>query len=176
MFPARKAAMVAAFCGMALLAGRTQQSQDAPTVRPSHKATQRKQTLTADDRKAVLATAMDWRQIHHSGRDCSHLVHDIYEEAGFPYRYADSEDLYAGTQGFQRVSRPQPGDVIVWHGHAGIVIYPSRHTFFSFLSSRGPGIADYKSGYWRGRGHPRFYRYVKAESCAPCTLARRTDE
>jgi len=174
MLSAPKAAMVAAFCATALIMAQAQ-PQDAEAARPSHKAS-RKRTLTADDRKAVLATAMDWKQIHRSGRDCSHLVHDIYEEAGLPYPYADSEDLYAGAQGFQRVSRPQPGDVIVWHGHAGIVIHPVRHTFFSFLSSRGPGIDDYKSSYWRSRGQPRFYRYVKAVTCAGCTLARRTDE
>jgi len=176
MLFARKAAMLAAFCGMTLLAAQGQQAQDAQATRSSHKTTQRKKTLTADDRKAVLATAMDWKQIHHSGRDCSHLVHDIYEEAGFPYHYVDSEDLYAGAEGFQRVSRPQAGDVIVWHGHAGIVIHPARHTFFSFLSSRGPGIDDYKSQYWKGRGQPRFYRYVKTDICIGCTLARRTDD
>ncbi|HTS06632.1 MAG TPA: NlpC/P60 family protein [Candidatus Eisenbacteria bacterium] len=174
MFPARKAAMVAAFCGIVLLAGQAQQTPDNQSARPHHKTTRRR-TLTADDRKAVLATAMDWKQIHHTGRDCSHLVHDIYEEAGFPYRYADSEDLYTGAQGFQRISRPQAGDVIVWHGHAGIVIHPARHTFFSFLSSSGPGIDNYRSRYWRGRGEARFYRYIKAETCPGCTLARRND-
>jgi len=173
MLSAPKAAMVAAFCATALMMAQAQ-AQDAQPTRPSHKTT-RKRTLTADDRKAVLATAMDWKQIHHSGRDCSHLVHDIYEEAGFPYRYADSEDLYAGAQGFLRVSRPQAGDVIVWHGHAGIVVHPVRHTFFSFLASRGPGIANYRSHYWKGRGQPRFYRYIKADNCDGCTVARRTD-
>ena len=172
MLLVRKATIVAAFCGIALLATQAQQTQTGRATRAFHKTTQRKRTLTPDDRKSVLATAFDWREIHHSGRDCSHLVHDIYEEAGFPYRYVGSEDLYAGTPGFQRVSRPQAGDVIVWHGHAGIVVHPSRHTFFSFLSSRGPSIDDYKSGYWKGRGQPRFYRYVKADTCAGCTVAR----
>jgi len=173
MLSAPKAAMVAAFCATALMMAQAQPENPQPT-RPSHKTT-RKRTLTADDRKAVLATAMDWKQIHHSGRDCSHLVHDIYEDAGFPYRYADSEDLYTGAQGFLRVSRPQAGDVIVWHGHAGIVVQPARHTFFSFLTSRGPGIANYRSQYWKGRGQPRFYRYLKTDNCDGCTLARQTE-
>jgi cell wall-associated NlpC family hydrolase len=174
MLSGPKAAMLAAFCGIALLTAQAQR-QETPAIRSSHRTTQRKHPLTSDDRKVVLATAFDWKAIHHSGRDCSHLVHDIYEEAGFPYSYADSEDLYAGAQGFQRVSRPQAGDVIVWHGHAGIVVHPVRHTFFSFLSSRGPGIDDYKSRYWKGRGQPRFYRYVKTDLCSSCTLARRDD-
>ncbi len=171
----RKAAMAAAFCSMALLLAHAQDAPEKPASRASHRSTQRKHTLTSDDRKAVLNTALDWKRIHHNGRDCSHLVHDIYAAAGFPYPYADSEDLYAGAPGFVRVSRPQAGDVIVWHGHAGIVVHPSRHTFFSFLSSRGPGISDYKSVYWKGRGQPRFYRYVKTDNCDGCTLARRTD-
>jgi cell wall-associated NlpC family hydrolase len=172
MLSGPKGAMVAAFCATALMMAQARPQESQPT-RPSHK-TSRKHTLTDDDRKAVLSTAMDWKQ-HHSGRDCSHLVHDIYEEAGFPYRYADSEDLYTGAQGFLRVSRPQAGDVIVWHGHAGIVVQPARHTFFSFLTSRGPGIANYRSQYWKGRGQPRFYRYLKTDNCDGCTLARQTE-
>lgn len=175
MLIARKAAMAAAFCTMALLLGQAQEASEKPANRAHHRSKLRKHTLTSDDRKAVLNTALDWKKIHHTGKDCSHLVHDIYAETGFPYPYADSEDLYAGAPGFLRVSRPQAGDVIVWHGHAGIVVHPSRHTFFSFLSSRGPGIADYKSAYWKGRGQPRFYRYVKPADCAGCTLARRTE-
>ncbi len=171
----RKTAIAAAFCSMALLLTQAQEAPNKPANRALHRSTQRKHTLSSQDRNAVLNTAFDWKEIHHSGRDCSHLVHDIYSEAGFPYAYADSEDLYSGAPGFVRVSRPQAGDVIVWHGHAGIVVRPSRHTFFSFLSSRGPGIDDYKSSYWRGRGQPRFYRYVKTDTCAGCTLARRSD-
>jgi len=96
-------------------------------------------------------------------RDCSHLVHAIYKRAGFSYHYADSEDLYDGATGFRRVLRPEPADLVVWHGHVGIVIRPSGHQFFSFLS-KGPGVDDYQSRYWRSRGQPRFYRYVKHDS------------
>ena len=46
--------------------------------------------------------------------DCSHLVHAIYLQAGFPYPYASSSDLYDGTDDFRRVNRPQPGDLVVW--------------------------------------------------------------
>ena len=128
------------------------------------------ETLTPDDGLSVIAAALDPKVRRYSGRDCSHLVHAIYERAGFHYAYASSDDLYAGVEGFQRVAIPQPGDVIVWHGHAGIVVRPSRHVFFSFMRS-GPGIADYESRYWAGRGHPRFYRYIKNDLCAGCTSA-----
>jgi cell wall-associated NlpC family hydrolase len=127
--------------------------------------------LSADDRLAVIASALDSKTPRYAERDCSHLVHAIYERAGFPYAYASSDDLYAGVEGFQRVSQPQSGDLVVWPGHAGIVIRPSRHVFFSFLHS-GPGTDDYRNRYWEGRGQPRFYRYMKNAACAGCTVAR----
>jgi hypothetical protein len=119
-----------------------------------------KRALTSDERLAVIASALDSKTPRFTERDCSHLVHAIYERAGFPYTYADSDDLYDGVGAFQRVSKPQSADLVVWKGHAGIVIRPSRHVFFSFLHA-GPGIDDYQSRYWTGRGEPRFYRYVK---------------
>jgi cell wall-associated NlpC family hydrolase len=126
-------------------------------------------TLNGDDRLSLLAAALDAR-VRHSERDCSHLVHAIYQQAGFPYRYAPSSELYAGAEGFQRVKRPQPGDLVVWRGHVGIVIKPSQHIFFSFMRS-GPGTDDYDAAYWKGRGHPRFYRYLKSD-CVGCDPSR----
>ena len=120
-------------------------------------------TLNKDDRSSVVAVALHSKKARTAGRDCSHLVHSIYQNAGFPYAYADSEDLYDGVKGFQRVTRPEAADLVVWHGHVGIVIHPQRHEFFSLLSS-GPGVDDYRSRYWKGRGQPRFYRYVKNDS------------
>jgi cell wall-associated NlpC family hydrolase len=124
-------------------------------------------TLTADDGLGVISAALDPKVRRYAGHDCSHLVHAIYERAGFPYAYASSDDLYDGVQGFQRVSHPQPGDLIVWHGHVGIVVRPSKHVFFSFMSA-GPGIDTYDAPYWVGRGHARFYRYVKNDACPGC--------
>ena len=50
---------------------------------------------------------------------------------------------------------------MVWPGHVGIVVNPSQNTFFSSLRS-GIGVESYSSSYWKDRGAPRFYRYVKA--------------
>jgi hypothetical protein len=91
--------------------------------------------------------------------DCSHLVHDLYEQAGYPYPYASSLDLYNGSKSFVRVSKPQPGDLIVWRGHVGIVVDQQEHSFFSSVSS-GPQTEYYSSPYWRARGRTRFYRYL----------------
>lgn len=116
--------------------------------------------LTPDDGLAVISAALDTQRSFGSNRDCSHLVHAIYERAGFPYAYASADDLYDGVHGFRHIVQPQTGDLIVWHGHVGIVVRPSRHVFFSFLSA-GPGTDNYRSPYWIGRGEARFYRYVR---------------
>jgi hypothetical protein len=115
---------------------------------------------STEERLSLLAAALDSHVRRESEPDCSHLVHAIYEAAGLPYGYAPSSDLYAGIENFQRVKAPQAGDLVVWRGHVGIVIKPSQHTFFSYLSS-GPGTDDYDATYWRHRGKPRFYRYIK---------------
>ena len=120
-------------------------------------------TLNKSDRSSVIAVALHSNKTRPAGRDCSHLVHSIYQRAGFPYPYADSEDLYDGAKSFQRVAHPQAADLVVWHGHVGIVIRPGQHQFFSLLST-GPGVDDYRSRYWKSRGQPRFYRYVKSDS------------
>jgi cell wall-associated NlpC family hydrolase len=168
-----KPAAVAVFCSLALCvlsAQTTPQDNDNgiprkdPAKHHSHKADR---SLTPDEGMSVIAAALDAKR-HDSAHDCSHLVHAVYEHAGFAYAYASSDDLYDGVEGFRRVSYPQPGDIIVWHGHAGIVVQPSRHVFFSFLTA-GPGTDDYRSRYWIERGEPRFYRYIKGVPCAGCT-------
>ena len=119
-----------------------------------------RRTLTPDDGLAVLAAALDLRLHVPSNRDCSHLVHAIYDRAGFPYPYASSSDLYGGSNEFQRVTSPQVGDLAVWRGHLGIVVNPAQHAFFSALRS-GLGIDSYDAPYWKERGQVRFYRYIK---------------
>ena len=91
--------------------------------------------------------------------DCSHLVHDVYERAGFVYDYASSRELYIGNTNFTRVRKPQAGDIVVWRGHVGIVIDPKEHSFFSFTRT-GPDTQFYDSPYWHSRGIARFYRYM----------------
>ncbi len=117
-------------------------------------------TLTPDDGLAVIAAALDSRIHLGPRRDCSHLVHAIYDRAGFPYSYAPSSDLYVGTREFQRVTNPQAGDLVVWRGHSGIVVNPAQHVFFSAMRS-GLGTDTYDAPYWKERGRVRFYRYIK---------------
>jgi NlpC/P60 family len=141
----------------------SRQSGSSSTSRHSSNANYQRKTnhpISPDDGLALIAAALDSKTRLYSLGDCSHLVHAIYKRAGFTYVYARSSDLYLGVEEFVRVAGPQPGDLVVWPGHVGIVIRPSRHVFFS-LMRRGPGIDDYEAPYWTRRGRARFYRYVQ---------------
>jgi hypothetical protein len=157
----KSVAMATLLCGTVLSAFSQQSVTERVAGRnPTRPGVRTGRMLTPDDGMAVISAALDTQRHFASNRDCSHLVHVIYERAGFPYEYATADDLYDGVDPFRRVSHPQIGDLIVWHGHVGIIVRPSRHVFFSFLS-KGPATDDYRSAYWTARGQARFYRYIK---------------
>ena len=116
--------------------------------------------LSPDEGSSVVGAALESHVRHRPDPDCSHLVHAIYGRAGFPYSYVRSSDLYVGIVEFRRVTHPQPGDLVIWLGHVGVVINPAQRSFYSALRS-GPGVDFYDAPYWRERGRPRFYRYAK---------------
>ena len=126
--------------------------------------------VTARQGEAVVAATRIRERQGSPSPDCSHLVQEIYSIAGLPYPYTDSFDLYVGIKNFVRVSKPQPGDLIVWRGHVGIVIDPTEHSFYSALNS-GLGTDFYDAPYWKARGPARFYRYVRA-AAPTISLAR----
>jgi len=121
----------------------------------------RARPLTRTEGLKIVHVAMNFRHPMKSRYDCSHFVHGLYQKAGFPYEYAPSSELYAGVPQFRRVASPQPGDLAVWPGHAGIVINSAKHSFLSVLRT-GPGVDRYDSTYWKRRGQPRFFRYTEA--------------
>lgn len=108
--------------------------------------------------QALVDLALRHEREFHPKPDCSHLVHKIYSLAGLNYEYAGSRDIYYGAEGFDRVFIPQPGDLIVWLGHVGIVVAPDEQTFFSSVRS-GIVTESWTADYWQERGRPRFYRY-----------------
>jgi cell wall-associated NlpC family hydrolase len=165
-----KAIIVFSLATVPLCGAFAQRESNASPLNVADKKQNKKtsQRLTKKDRKVLVALALDGRVREEDESDCSHLVHTIYETAGFPYEYAPSDDLYAGVGSFYQVKAPLAGDLVVWRGHVGMVIKPSKHTFFSSLSS-GPGTGDYETPYWKSRGQPRFYRYIKK------VIARKTE-
>jgi NlpC/P60 family len=134
-----------------------------PNVRPASAETPGPRPIARTEGRKILAAIPTLDVESESETDCSHLVHDIYQQAGFPYEYASSRELYIGNRNFTRVRVAQAGDLVVWHGHVGIVIDTQQHSFFSFLSS-GPDTQFYDSPYWRSRGIARFFRYVTDKS------------
>jgi cell wall-associated NlpC family hydrolase len=91
--------------------------------------------VNSDEGLAIIGAALESRKPTDSNADCSNLVHAIYERAGFAYSYSNSSTLYRGIKEFRRVLHPQPGDLVVWRGHVGIVISPVQHSFFSAMRS-----------------------------------------
>ncbi len=114
---------------------------------------------SVEEGEAVVQAAWELRRGLDPKPDCSHFVNAIYARAGLDYEYASSSEIFEGIDSFRRVQRPQPGDLVVWLGHVGIVIDPEQHSFYSSVLS-GFAIEDYRSDYWKSRGRPRFYRYV----------------
>jgi len=114
--------------------------------------------ITLREGKTIVNAA--WERERQTARrpDCSHLVHEVYALAGYPYPYADSFELYVGTKGFVRVVKPQPGDLIVWRGHVGIIVDAGERSFYSSVTS-GLRTEFYDAPQWKARGSARFYRY-----------------
>ncbi|MGZ3711694.1 MAG: NlpC/P60 family protein, partial [Bdellovibrionota bacterium] len=54
--------------------------------------------------------------------DCSHFVHEVYKQAGLPYAFRPTEGL-VGAPEFEKVpdSEARAGDLLVMHGHVGIL-------------------------------------------------------
>jgi hypothetical protein len=165
-FPAKSAPLSLLFCLVALLAASGQEQRGTEDGSNREDAVLQRRLsptrpLTRAEGRRIVRVAMDSRQPVKSRYDCSHFVHGTYQKAGFPYTYASSSELYEGSAQFLRVANPQPGDLAVWPGHAGIVVKPAQHSFLSVLH-KGPGVDRYDSRYWRHRGQPRFFRYIKA--------------
>jgi hypothetical protein len=126
--------------------------------------------VNVEEGREIAAAALEQDGPVSGRQDCSHLVHQVYSAAGYEYPYASSFDLYAGNGKFRRIRHPQPGDLVAWRGHVGIVLDPREHTFYSLVRS-GLQAEDYLGPYWRSRGRPRFYRYL-VDSRTPRTLVQ----
>jgi hypothetical protein len=146
--------------GLLLLAsGSIAQAQVRPQLQQKKSSPH---SLTAREGKVIVNAAWDREELTDRQPDCSHLAHDVYTRAGYPYPYARSIDLYVGIRSFVRVTKPQPGDLIVWRGHVGVVVDPAEHSFYSSVRS-GLRTDLYDAPDWKARGPARFYRYAAAK-------------
>lgn len=55
------------------------------------------------------------------GMDCSHFIWMVLKEAGYNVPYRDSAGLASWAK---RTTDPQPGDLVLYKGHAGIYVAP----------------------------------------------------
>jgi len=164
---ARDFALAACLAGGCMFAGLPAKAQ-VPSASQGSRSNSR--LLSAEEGRAIVDATRDQDQPARGARDCSHLVHQTYLDAGFEYPYASSFDLYAGNENFVRVRKPQPGDLIAWPGHVGIVLDPSENSFYSLVST-GLEAQNYEGAYWKSRGRPRFYRY-KVENAEILTATK----
>ena len=147
------------------------QSNFARSVRDSES----QHLLTRSEGRALVEMALSQPPPADDQPDCSHFVHQIFAAAGLDYPYKTSFELYAGIPEFQQVRSAQPGDLVVWRGHVGLVVDPAEHSFYSSVDS-GLQTQQYDTDYWRRRGRPRFYRYLvlsSSEIGAPQKAAQR---
>jgi len=151
--------MKSLFLILSLLIGSPLYAQVSPESSTTARSENDARPLTWREGAAIIDNARQNSSQIDPEEDCSHLVHDIYDLAGLHYTYAPSMDLYRGVDSFERVRTPQPGDLIVWRGHVGLVVDPSEHSFYSSLST-GPKVDTYSSPVWRRRGPARFFRYL----------------
>src|SRR5215471_18444996 len=123
--------------------------------------------VSVNQGETIVQAAWELRRGLNPKPDCSHFIQAVYAKAGFVYDYATTREIFTGIDGFRRVQHPQPGDLVVWQGHMGIIIDPGEHSFYSSVLS-GFAIENYQSHYWQARvGYPRFYRFVVRQPQPP---------
>jgi cell wall-associated NlpC family hydrolase len=150
--------VTAALCTPAM-GGSARRAADSPEPR-SHPPAQDRgaKLLPATAGQALVDIAVGDAADLSTKPDCSHFVHLVYSDAGLDYAYQDSHELYRGVPEFVQVKKPQPGDLIVWRGHVGMVVSRHEKTFFSSVNS-GILTESWTAPHWLARGRPRFYRY-----------------
>lgn len=99
--------------------------------------------------------------------DCSHLVHDLFQAAGYSFEYTNTATWAsrARTLGFVQLppsALPQPGDVVLFDRHMGVVTAPGR--FFGSQTSTGPACTTFGATAhdWGNAARPvlGYYRWV----------------
>ncbi len=90
--------------------------------------------------------------------DCSHYVHQVFAQAGFPYRYRSTKD-FAQAEEFLAISprHAQPGDIVLYKNHMGIL---SRNFSVISATKQRPAIRELAAEAFRlGKQSFQVYRY-----------------
>ncbi len=124
--------------------------------------------LTTEERRKLLDNASTWTDTPYrkAGKtraeaDCSGSVWAIFNEIGLTYFHKNSHE-FPSIPEFEKVTDPQPGDVVRWNGHLAIVAEEKGKVW----SARRPGE---RFGLWPMEwftsiyGAPTYYRYLKKE-------------
>jgi cell wall-associated NlpC family hydrolase len=99
--------------------------------------------------------------------DCSGFVrrvfHEVFPIAGLLARDDLSVATFAIVDLFVDIDSPASGDIVLWTGHIGIVVDPTKRTFIGAQTSTGVAVASYASGYWASHnGGPKKFRKWKS--------------
>ena len=101
--------------------------------------------------------------------DCSHLVYRALNAArqqlgaagGFsvhPAIYQSTATMESSGQ-WVKTEVPEPGDLVLWNGHVGIIIDPAAGKFIGAQTSTGVKDESYTTGYWATYPGKRFVRF-----------------
>src|SRR5256885_17063175 len=100
---ARSFALVAYLAGCCMAAGSPAKAQATSASQGSGSSPR---LLSAEGGRAIVDAVQDQDQPRRGVQDCSHLVHQMYFNAGFEYPYASSFELYAGNELAYGYSKP----------------------------------------------------------------------
>lgn len=92
--------------------------------------------------------------------DCSHFVHDVLKSSGVSVPYVTTKDI-ATSSHFQKVTDPQPGDVIWQPGHMGIYTGTNEkgQPLGAQMGEHGAATGTWGEGGWfKGGNQVTYYR------------------
>ena len=141
-----------------------QQAQQTDQQQGQQDASAQQSQTVLDNAKKYTGTKYQMGGHDHSGIDCSNLVCNAANGAGFPYKETEANSLPKDTKDFRALGpgeKPRSGDLAVWvhkvgHGHVAIYDAAPSKAGYNFLSSTVHGGVTEGPSSWFG-GAPKVY-------------------